>query len=115
MRNSELVRNEDINSDLVSYRQTYKRFGRICFELTPEECSALSEITQNFRAAKKDSGFDNETWATNASKSGLFSNEKSFCVFSFLVTEWKNTTNISTRKENAHIIVEIFDTTHLTH
>lgn len=57
MRSSELVRNEDINADIVSYRQTYRYFGRICFELTPLENSALSDITKNFRAARKDSSY----------------------------------------------------------
>lgn len=106
---TKLIKNSDINHRVSYYRQVYKQYGCISFEMMGSEYNALSEITKSYRAARKQPDFDYKAWVQEAEKNGLFVDNKATFVFGFLIPEWKSSTHITAKQEGNYIIIEVVD------
>ena len=105
------ISNSAIDHRIDHYSRLFTKLGGVRFELSPMEYENLTHLTKSFHAARKSPAFDIKVWVNEVRDNGLFQDEKSLWVFSFIMYKWSSNLHIGVVEEGDDILVTVSDRT----
>lgn len=89
------ISHDDVRaSDLSKYIKHINTKGAVSFRLTDEQFDSISFAVKEYRAAKKEHGFDRDSWIRESTPP--LSDRKAIVVFTFILLQWNAKTLITT-------------------